>query len=516
MASYLAFMGRPWNRWLRIALWCVVVGFCTLRFFYLTADFPNDSLWMIDQAKFTDEGWWGNAAVMHALIGHWYVAGDYNPAVALPVWPALLSIVFHFTGVSLVAARALNVAISISTLALVYFLVRRFTGREGSAAGLLAVLLLSASPFAFVFSRLAILDTLVVFEFCAALLMASFASRKRVWPLLPVSLLICTMMLTKTTAAMLLAAILWVTWSAMGRRLRDLLTAVMTVIVVPAAVLKGYALLVGVMGFDADYKYFFSVNAMPEIDWAHGFATLSDFFRNCFWIDRVLYPAALLVLIVAVTWRRRLWSNPLFSASWLAIGAQATFIFSRQDDYAPRYFLVLLTPLIVTVVLAFDELVKPLRTKMGLWPAAILLAAMAGSIVSNSVMTGQFLTHRDYDFRDAAAAIGTIVRSHPEQKALTLGVSGNQISLMTGIPSINDGFGTEEMAEKVARYQPGWYLAWNDVAFASADYLTPFHLEKMASFAVFDDEDRSTLTLYKLVQLAPEGALGKGDLQPVR
>ena len=123
------------------------------------------------------------------------------------------------------------------------------------------------------------------------------------------------------------------------------------------------------------------------------------------------------------------------------------------------------------------------------------------------------MTNRDYDFRDAAVAISTIVRSHSEQKQLLLGVSGNQMSMMTGIPSINDGFGTEELAEKVARYQPGWYLAWNDVAFAGADYLAPFHLEKMASFTVFDDDDRSTLTLYKMVRKAPQGT-ASGTVDP--
>jgi hypothetical protein len=92
------------------------------------------------------------------------------------------------------------------------------------------------------------------------------------------------------------------------------------------------------------------------------------------------------------------------------------------------------------------------------------------------------------------------VRSQPHQKALILGVSGNQISLMTGIPSINDGFGTEGVAGKVARYQPGWYLAWNDVAPETDEYLQEYRLEKAASFDVFDDEDRTVLTLYKLVR----------------
>jgi hypothetical protein len=124
---------------------------------------------------------------------------------------------------------------------------------------------------------------------------------------------------------------------------------------------------------------------------------------------------------------------------------------------------------------------------------------MAGSVVADVTMIGQFLTHRDYDLHDAALAIRKIVQSHPEQKPLIMGVSGNQISLMTGIPSINDGYGTDDRAVKLARYQPGWYLAWNDVP-PEDEAMPPFRLDKVASYPVFDDEDRSVLILYKTVR----------------
>ncbi|MGA2539825.1 MAG: glycosyltransferase family 39 protein [Terracidiphilus sp.] len=501
-ASILDPDNRPAARWVRFALWSLICALCALKYFYLTADFPNDSPWMIDQAKFTDEGWWGNAAVMHFLTGHWHVAGDYNPAVALPVWPALLGALFRFTGVSLVAARALNVTVSVATVGLVYLLVRRFANANGELSALFAALILSASPFAFVFNRLAILDTLVVFEFCLLLLVASFASIRRVWPLAAVSVLITLMMLTKTTAAMLLAAIFWMTWATLGRKLGGLWRVAASGVVIPGLLLKGYSMLVAAMGYGADYKYFFSVNAMPAIDWRQAFATLSELFQNGFWIDRVLYPIALLILVVTLAWKRKLWSNPLFTASWIAIAAQAAFIFSRQDDYAPRYFLVMLPPVIFIVTLTYAELVSHAKKA----PALLLLVGMVAAVIANVVMMSQFLTDRDYDLRNAALAIRAIVRSHPEQKPLILGVSGNQISLMTGIPSINDGYGTENMAQKLAFYQPGWYLAWNDVAPETEEFLTPFSLEKMASYAVFDDEDRTTLTLYKMVRRTRESS----------
>jgi hypothetical protein len=60
---------------------------------------------MRDWAKYTDEGWYGNAAIRAHLFGHWFVSGDFNPAVALPVWPFLEWLLFFFTGVSVEAAR---------------------------------------------------------------------------------------------------------------------------------------------------------------------------------------------------------------------------------------------------------------------------------------------------------------------------------------------------------------------------------------------------------------------------
>src|SRR6202451_3154595 len=114
------------DRWLQVILLSLALVLCLTRFAYLGADFPNHSPWMIDQAKFTDEGWWANAAVRHFLIGHWQVPGDYNPAAAVPVGPVWLTMVFHFAGVGIVAARAVNVFFSIATVGLVYLLARRY------------------------------------------------------------------------------------------------------------------------------------------------------------------------------------------------------------------------------------------------------------------------------------------------------------------------------------------------------------------------------------------------------
>src|SRR5947207_3127556 len=107
------------------ALLLVATLFLALHAVHLSADFPNHSPWM-DWAKYTDEGWYGDAAIRHFQRGHWHVPGDFNPAAALPVWPLLEAALFRFTGVNLAAARALTVAIFACILLASYLLLRRW------------------------------------------------------------------------------------------------------------------------------------------------------------------------------------------------------------------------------------------------------------------------------------------------------------------------------------------------------------------------------------------------------
>jgi hypothetical protein len=71
------------KRWLYV-LWLAFIGcFALLHALHLTADFPNHTPWSRDWAKYTDEGWYGNAAIRAHLFGNWYLPGDLNPAPAL-------------------------------------------------------------------------------------------------------------------------------------------------------------------------------------------------------------------------------------------------------------------------------------------------------------------------------------------------------------------------------------------------------------------------------------------------
>ena len=136
------------------------------------------------------------------MIGHWYLAGDFNSAVVLPVWPFMEWVLFFFTGVTVEAARGLAVGCFLVSLALTYLLLR---GRGPRWMALLAVTLAVTSPFLYSFNRLAILEPL---ETTLTLVVLNLAVRlpKMKRPVLVsvgIGLLFALMLLTKTTAAFL-------------------------------------------------------------------------------------------------------------------------------------------------------------------------------------------------------------------------------------------------------------------------------------------------------------------------
>jgi hypothetical protein len=473
--------------WLHRSVLCLAVLLCLVRFFYLRADFPNHSPWLVDSAKFTDEGWWANAAVRHFLLGHWRIPGDYNPAVVTPVWPVLLGVVFHFTGVSLVATRALNVAFSVATVGFVYLLMQRYQAGRLTAA--VAALLLAASPFAFVFSRLASLDTLMVFEWVLCLWIASLVDFSRLMPLVALCLMVPLLLLTKTTALVLLPALCWLVWKRNAR-------ALLLILGVTGAAMALFLFAVLHSRYAVDYRYFFTINGMEEIDWKQTGCFLEQLFENGLWVDRVLYPASLLALVLALTVLRNLWKNPLFTASWIAIGAQCVFILRRQDDYAPRYFLVMLVPMIAISVLMTAELFSRWRP-LG-WLAS---AALAVAVLLNTSQIAGFLRHRQYQFYSAAISIRGLIDRDGATPRLVLGTSAEQLALMNGIPAINDSYTSEELGEKCKRLRPGWYVGWNDLDQDILDSLSDWRLEQVANYLVFDRTERNQLKLYRMVPL---------------
>jgi hypothetical protein len=517
-------------RAVELGMLVVAAVFAGLHFVHLKADFPNYSFWK-DWAKFTDEGWYGDAAIRLYQLGHWNVPGDFNPAAAVPVWPAMLVVLFRFTGVSLVAARALAVALFCLTLVGCYRLLRMWVGENDSGLGpAVCVLLLAVSPFYFAFTRMAILEPLVVLLMVAALLVASAAGqgggRSRMVCVVGLGLLLPAMVLTKTTALFLFPAVLWMLWAATGYRVGAFLRVAAPACGIGTAVWGGYYGMLARSPYLVDYRYLFSANAYTGMK-LDGFGML--LFHTIFdgiWIGKTLFALALVALAGSGVglFAKGLRANPMQVTMLLWVVGYGAFV-AYHANLQPRYYLVLAVPLTALVVLVLEPLfvaaartwskdadgtgaetgvvdVLLLRVTAGIAGGALVFAG-----VNAARQTAGFVLHPEYTWVNAAARLHEAVEREPAPHSrMVLSISGSDLSLMTGLPSICDDFGSMTLEQRIATYKPGWFATWNEVEDDKMEALAPlYRLVRVGAWPAFDDPDRNLLILYRLDALAVPG-----------
>lgn len=483
--------------------------FFALHFLHLRADFPNHSPWM-DWAKYTDEGWYGDAAIRHFDLGHWYVPGDFNPAAALPVWPFLEALVFRATGVGVVPARALTVTIFGLILLGAFALLRRALPARGPRlAPAAAVLLLAVSPFCYAFMRMAVLEPLLVLLTLFALLAASSLApesprlARHLVPALALSLLLPLMVLTKTTAIFLLPSVAWMLAARCGFRPRVLLRWAVPIAIAAVTLWLLYFGLVVRPRFLADYRYLFSANAYTGITLRTAPEVLKNTLLDGQWIGRI-FPAAALALLATLLWRR-LRTNALAISLLLWILGYGSFL-AYHNNLQPRYYLVVAVPLTMLLALvaelawtAIPGSAAPGESAAARLSAIALVGGLALVVALDARETLRFVRQPEYTFLSAATRIGIIINADRTHSRLLLSISGSDLSLMTGLPSICDDFGTLGLEERIAAYKPGWYASWNRVDDDKMDALTPqYHLERIAAFPALDDPERNLLILYRL------------------
>ncbi len=496
--------------------------FWALHFVHLRADFPNHSPWG-DWAKYTDEGWYGDAAIRHLQRGSWYVAGDFNPAIALPVLPLLEVAVFRFTGVSVVAARALSVTLFGAVLAAGFVLLWRAdaTGRRRhTVAAATGVLLLAVSPFCYAFSRLAILEPPLILLTLLALLAAHAAPRTGAQAgglggsspvaglrvVVALGILLPAMVLAKTTAVFLMPAIFFVVWARGGFRLAPLLRTGGGGALLGGALWSAYYLVLVRPRYLLDYRYLFSANAYTRLTPGTAFTVVREMVRDTLWIGgmaRVFgFVLLITILIAAATTRGRLKAQAERYAVAIAlvlwILGYAVFL-TYHNNLQARYYVVLAVPMCLFVPLALDLLWRASQRRVARVGVALVTAAVVAVGVVDARATLAYVRTPEYTLVDAAAHLAAIMRADPTRSPLMLSISGSELSLITGLPSICDDFGTEELPDRVARYHPGWFLSWNQIDDDKMDALMPlYRVQRVAAFPAMDDPERNLLILYRL------------------
>ena len=226
----------------------------------------------------------------------------------------------------------------------------------------------------------------------------------------------------------------------------------------------------------------------------------------------------------------RLRASPLVVALLLWVMGYAAFL-AYHDNLQPRYYLVLAVPLTMLAAIGFDAVravamgaSSPGRRLRGMGTGARLLqlaAAIGGGAlvfagVNGARQTIYYVAHPEYTFLSAANRVHDEVEREARGVAghspLLLSISGADISLMTGLSSICDDFGTMTLSDRLAVYKPGWFASWNYVEDDKMEALAPmYRVVRVASFPAFDDPDRNLLILYRLdlVGLPARGLRGR-------
>jgi 4-amino-4-deoxy-L-arabinose transferase-like glycosyltransferase len=470
---------------------------------HLAADFPDRPGWK-DAAVVTDEGWYLNAATRHALTGGWYLPGDFNPAVALPVWPSLAALLFHFTGPGIVPARAFAVALLGIALACIALLLHR---RSPLWVALLFLSFAVSSPFLFAFSRLALTETLLLCLLAVAMLLADHAApdhaapdAPRNWILVAVlGAVLLLMALAKLSALSLFPAVLYLLWHRLRGSPRRVIASFLLLGVIVAGGYGLYRAAVSASPFQSDFRYFYAANQFGHPANLKGWLislrfSVMDLWFTCGWLSVLAFAALLASLATPL---RSLRSESLFVAALLLVLGTSAFICAR-NYHAPHYYLFTPVALAILVALALRAAFEATPRRFSLW----LVLPVAAVLLVFAIRAVGLVRHPAYTFLNAAKSVKDIIDREASPRRLLLAESGDQITLMTGQPSICDAFGVAPLREEIRQRDPGWFAAWDGVIPDTlAELHTRYHLQRVAAFPVASDPGRSVLLFYRLVPL---------------
>lgn len=471
-------------------LLALTLGLLALRIAHLRADFPAYHLYSQEGAEFSDEGFYTGAALNHFTLGHSYIPGGWNPAVFMPVWPLLVGLLFHFTGISVVSARSLAVLCTWCSVLFAYGVARQY---RSATFALIAAFLFAANALAFFYSRLAILEPAFVMFLLLAIYVAGKVRRKSYGLAVVVGVLFTVMTLTKTTGPFVLPAVLYPIWSN-NREYRSKAGKLVAIAAGTAILLLGCAKLFWSHHYLQDSRIILGINPLWQLE--NSPLRLMRFFLRGTWVDPVLFPLALASFIAALVRLRFLWRDTLFTTAFLWELGYAAFIVFHYDG-PPRYFVALIMPTIWLALLFMEWLLR--RQKQ---TAVVLVACIAISVMWNLTLIGNYLIHPRYKLLEAAQSIKRTIAEHNNSpySPLLIGRGADEFSLLSGGLPTMDSDGAMPLAEKLDVYRPGWFVDWSgDVPLRIATVAAKRELAPQAAFSVMKSSRFARVTLYKLL-----------------
>ena len=448
------------DRWIIRGLFLATAVLVGLRFFHLDADFPMG----INRSGdlFNDEGWYANAAVRHFVYGKWYLEGDFNPIVSMPLGQFAHRLAFELFGLGFSSARMSGALAFVAVIVLVALLVRR---HSGTWAGLLTALIIASYYPGFAFSRLAIMESLGMGLVAASLFVADRGRGPKAMPcLIAAALFLVAAALAKSTMIFAVPLLAYIAWLS-AESPRDRILFPLVSLLITLVIIGGYQL-IAAHQFGADVALFKATNLGDRqvnglLGWLVNIPTklgrMFWFGGYAFCIGGLLVAAA---GVLSAAFRRSTIVHIL-----LGYGA-AYFALQTLVWYGPaRYFLPFIIPLAGLTAIACVELTRWLEENQPNRRFALLPSLMVAIVVlAGSVHIVSYMANLKYSFRQMAAGVNEIIRRRGDNVSDTI-VFGNladTTAIEDGFRAMNTTLSTAPLNERLKTYRPSYVLVHVD------------------------------------------------------
>lgn len=494
---------RAW-RLTKALMLATVVVVALLRFVRLDADFPRGVTWA--GVLHTDEGWWCYGAINRHQTGQWHHEGIFNPMINQPLFSLMLAPVFRVCGMSLVSARGTVAVFSIALLVVAYLFVRRHTDAD---TAFLTVFIMGTSHLYYAFSRLALLEVPLTFFACVSFLLVSWPGRLHYLARAALAA-VCFFMaiMTKSSALFALPVLLFITWLEQRKAKRDL-WACGCLLAVACSLWLAYYVIIN-HHFREDYRTYIDDIIRPTMSF--GPAMVVRNVIRAVWngrvVDLLMYPLTLVGVAVGV-WlfepfrrNRLLW----ISLAWIAMAGAVNV---PRGYLPPRYYLPMLVPFVALLSMVCVQFYRTYATGFCRYSVVAVIVLIA---VLNLSKTARYLCSLEFTMADMARDVTLRVESDERGPMPLLGNVAPNITLVTGLRSINSMFGTRDIAWKAATYGPGYYISLGKIP-EHFELLEPaYHIERIAVYDVFHHFFRGKMVL--LFRLTPKESPGSPVNEP--
>jgi hypothetical protein len=446
---------RGWKGAAKTAIAGAAILFLALRFLHLQADFPRH--YTTSGVLYTDEGSYCNNAIAHALTGTWYVEGDFNPGVNLPVYPLVQRLSFALFGFGLSSARLTILLFFLALLLLLYLIIKR----GGDANWFWLCLLLIAVNFnTFVYSRLALLEIPMTFFTMGsvALTLAAIKNGRFLYIFLA-ALSTALGLLTKTTAVFVIPIIFFILlYQENPIRLKLILCSIYCFFL---GILLCFYYAIIVSPHLADYQFYYATNIYTRTQDSL-FQLVRGFVKAVYYgkdIDLILYPLVMIFSVALFLKDRSFRKSLLVWICLIWIGVYLMLIGSQ--DYVPsRFYAPMIVPVAVLAVLILNHL-RVIASRpffLYFFAAALFLSvAFGGARILN------YVCHPEYTWMYMTNDLKAQIAADRCKAPVLLGHFSNSITLATGIPSVNEQFGTNNLDYRITRYHPNYYVCLGEI-----------------------------------------------------